>query len=148
MLPHRLKLNDVKTEVIRLISKHNNTKFGSAVSCPFSVGSNNIIPALRVRNLGVIMDQQLYMIDQITVVCASCNYHLRRLSSIRRYLTPEATQCAVQALITSRLDFCNRAGSQVFTRARGDHFFPVQTMGAPQVHARPYFLNILQGCYI
>ena len=41
------------------------------------------------------------------VTCASCNYHLRRLSSIRRYLTQDATRCAVQAVITSRLDYCN-----------------------------------------
>ena len=46
------------------------------------------------------------MIDQVTVVCASCNYHLRRLLSIQRYLTPEATRCAVQVL-TSLLDYCN-----------------------------------------
>ena len=94
---------DGKTEVICSISKHNTT-FGNAVSCPFSVGSNNIVPASRVRNLGVIMDQQLSMIDQVTAVCASCNYHIHRLSSIWRYLTPEATRCAVLALVTLRLD--------------------------------------------
>ena len=37
----------------------------------------------------------------------SCNYRLRRLSSIRRNLTPEATRCAVQALITPRMEYCN-----------------------------------------
>ena len=47
------------------------------------------------------------MIDNVSAVCASCNYHLRRLSSIRRYLTQDATRCAVQAFITSRLDYCN-----------------------------------------
>ena len=107
VLLHWLKLNDDNTEVIRFISKHNNTKFGNDVSCPVSVGSNNINPASRVRNLSVIMDQQLSMIDQVTAVCASCNYHLRRISSSRRYLTPEVTRCTVQALTTSRLDYCN-----------------------------------------
>ena len=53
------------------------------------------------------MDQHLSMIDNVSAVCASCNYHLRRLSSIRRYLTQDATRCAVQAFITSRLDYCN-----------------------------------------
>ena len=96
-------LNDGKTEVICFISKHNITTFCTAISCPFSVGSSNIIPASRIRYLGAIMDQQLSMIDQVTAVRVSCNYHLRRLSSVRRYLT----RCAVQALITSQLDFCN-----------------------------------------
>ena len=51
------------------------------------------------------MDQQLSMIDQVTTVCASCNYHLRRLSSI--WLTHGATRTVIQAPITSLLDYCN-----------------------------------------
>ena len=43
----------------------------------------------------------------IYAICKSCNFHLYRLSSIRRYLTVEATRNAVQALIKSRLDYCN-----------------------------------------
>ena len=46
-------------------------------------------------------------IFQVTAVCAACNYHLYRLSSIHRYLTTNAIRNAVQALITSRLDYCN-----------------------------------------
>ena len=53
------------------------------------------------------MDQHLHMDKQVTAICKSCNYQLRRLSSIRRYLTTNATKNAVQALITSRLDYCN-----------------------------------------
>ena len=55
MLLHRLMVNNGKTEVIHFKSKHNNTKFGNDVSCLVSVGSNNIIPASPVRNMGVIM---------------------------------------------------------------------------------------------
>ena len=53
------------------------------------------------------MDQLLTMAPQVTAVSAACNYHLRRLSSLRCYLTTEAARTAVQALITSRLDYCN-----------------------------------------
>ena len=53
------------------------------------------------------MDQHLTMSDQVTAVCAACNYHIYRLSSIRQYLTTDATKTAVQALITSRIDYCN-----------------------------------------
>ena len=107
MLLHHLKLNDGKTEVIRFVSKHNANRLGDLVSCPVNIGNSTIVPKSRVRNLGVIMDQHLSMIDNVSAVCASCNYHLRRLSSIRRYLTQDATRCAVQAFITSRLDYCN-----------------------------------------
>ena len=51
------------------------------------------------------MDQQLSMIDQVAAVSASCNYHLRRLSSI--WLTHGATRSVIQAPITSRLGYCN-----------------------------------------
>ena len=98
MLLHHRKLNDNRTQVTRFVSKHNVTKLGDLVSCPINIGNSSIVPLFRVRYLGVIMDQH---------VCASCNYHLPRLSSIRRYLTHTATRCAVQAFITSQLDYCN-----------------------------------------
>ena len=90
MLLHHLKLNDGKTDVIRFVSKHNANRLGDLVSCPVNIGNSTIVPKSRVRNLGVIMDQHLSMIDNVSAVCASCNYHLRRLSSIRRYLTQDA----------------------------------------------------------
>jgi len=53
------------------------------------------------------MDQHLSMTDHVTAVCAACNYHLYRLSSMRHYLTTEAAKSAVNALNTSLLDYCN-----------------------------------------
>ena len=104
-----LKLNDDKSEVIRFVSKHNINRLGDLVSCPVNIGNSSIVRKSRVRNLGVIMDQYSSMIDNVSAVCASCSYHLRRLSLIWRYLTQDATRCAiqVQAFITSRLDYCN-----------------------------------------
>ena len=43
----------------------------------------------------------------MTAVCKACNIHLYRLSSIRRYITTDAARSVVQALVTSRLDYCN-----------------------------------------
>ena len=51
------------------------------------------------------MDQHLSMTDHVTAVCAACNYHLYRLSSVRNYLTTEAAKSAVKAVVTSRLDY-------------------------------------------
>ena len=53
---------------------------------------------------GVNIDQHLSMVQQVTSVCGTCNYHLYRLSSIHQFLTTDATRSAV---ITSRLDYCN-----------------------------------------
>ena len=89
-----LKLNDDKTEMVIFCSKHH-------------LGQYVIKPVSHVRNLGVQMDDHLSMISQVTAICAACNFQLYRLSSVRRYLTVDATKNAVQALITSRLDYCN-----------------------------------------
>lgn len=104
MLSNQLMLNMNKTEVIYFISKNNIRK---TIFNPVTVGSNISHPSRVVRNLGVIMDRHLDMANHITSVCASCNFHIRRLSTIRPYLSLKAVKSAVQALITSRLDYCN-----------------------------------------
>ena len=99
-----LKLNDDKIEMIIFISKHHLKLYGV---CSMTIGADIISPVDCVRNLGVNMDQHLTMTHHMTAVYAACNYHLYRLSSIRHYLTTEATKSAINALVTSRLDYCN-----------------------------------------
>ena len=90
-----MKLNDDKTEMLIFMSKHQLRQYGV---CPITIG-DSVIPAVEdVRNLGVKMDQHMSMAQQVTAVCAV---------TIRRYLTTNAIRNAVQALITSRLDYCN-----------------------------------------
>ena len=104
MIARWLKLNDGKTEMVLFMSKYHLNNHGK---CTISIGDSTISPAEHVRNLGVQMDQHLAMGPHVTAICQACNFHLGRLSSIRRYLSTEATRTAVQALITSRLDYCN-----------------------------------------
>ena len=53
------------------------------------------------------MDQTLSMSDHISDVCRSSFLSLRRIGSIRPYLTEKATACLINSVVTSRLDFCN-----------------------------------------
>jgi len=85
-------------------SKHHLKTYGG---CALTIGDDTVSPSDRIRNLGIHMDQHLSMTDHVTAVCATCNYHLYRLSSILHYLTTEAAKSAVNALVTSRLDYCN-----------------------------------------
>ena len=62
-----------------------------------------------VKYLGVRMDQTLSMSDHITDACRSSFLSLRRIGSIRPYLTEKATACLINSVVTSRLDFCNSA---------------------------------------
>ena len=62
-------------------------------------------------NLGVVLDGQLSMSQQVTAVCRSCFYHLglRQLKSVKSSLTREALHCLIQAFVHCRLEYCNSA---------------------------------------
>ena len=45
--------------------------------------------------------------DHISDVCRSSFLSLRRIGSIRPYLTEKATACLINSVVTSCLDFCN-----------------------------------------
>ena len=90
--------------MVIFFSKHHLGQYGH---CTINIGDSAILPVSHVRNLGVQMDHHLSMMSQVTVLCAACNFQLYRLSSVRRYLTFDATKNAVQALITTRLEYSN-----------------------------------------
>ena len=100
-----LKLNYNNSEIVIYLSQYHLNKHGR---CDMSIGDSTISPVECVRNLGVQIDQHLTMDKQVTAVCKACNIHLYRLSSIRHYIiTTDAARSVVQALVTSRLDYCN-----------------------------------------
>ena len=61
-----LKLNDDKTEVILFTSKH---ALKSHPSVTVTVAEQPIRPATSIRNLGVVYDQTLSMIQHLNSVC-------------------------------------------------------------------------------
>ena len=78
-----------------------------------TIRDDTVSPSHSIRNLGVHMYQHLTMTDHVTAVCAACNYHLYRLSSIWHYLTTEATKTAVNAIVISRLNSGNAVGYNI-----------------------------------
>jgi len=66
-------------------------------------------PAGVVRDLGVLLDNQLTIKQHVNRVASSCFFHLRRLRQIKRHVTPEAMNQLVTAVILGRLDYCNSA---------------------------------------
>ena len=72
-----------------------------------SVGETPIIPSVVVRNLGFWLDSNLSMSTHISKASSSTLHHLYNIRKIRRYLSHEATETLVHALVTSRLDYCN-----------------------------------------
>ncbi len=71
------------------------------------IGSSTITHSSSFRNLGVIFDDQLTFKDHITKTARSCRFALHNIRKIRPFLTEHAAQLLVQALVVSRLDYCN-----------------------------------------
>ena len=102
----RLQLNPAKTEVIWFGTAANLRKIKST-DLALHVGSDDIKPVNVVRDLGVILDQELSMKQHINKVASNCFFQIRRLKQVRRILGPEITTSLITAFVTSRLDYCN-----------------------------------------
>ncbi len=92
MKEHHLQLNLAKTELLVFPAtptlQHDFT---------IQLGSSTITPSASVRNLGVIFAK----------TARSCRFALHNIRKIRPFLTEHAAQLLVQALVISRLDYCN-----------------------------------------
>lgn len=104
MIQNKLKLNDSKTEVMVITSKAN-IKYVDNIKVV--IGDAEIRPKLVLRDLGAYVDNTLSMDSHVTNVSRNAYYHLRRIAKVKRYLTPSACAQAVNATVTSRLDFHN-----------------------------------------
>ena len=47
------------------------------------------------------------MVPQVTTICKSAFYRLRKIRLIRKHLTFDSAQLLVQVLVASKLDYCN-----------------------------------------
>ncbi len=93
MKDHHLQLNPVKTELLVVPS---NPSFYQNVT--IQLGTSTITPSKTARNLGVMIDGQLAFSDHIKNV---------NIKNIRPFISEHASQLLVQALVLSRLDYCN-----------------------------------------
>ena len=100
---HKLKLNELKTEMLHLSSKFRNTD--RLPSLNFESGS--ISSSERIRDLGVILDKNLTLNHQIKSVCRSASWGVCKIGKIRRYLDKSSTERLVHAFNSSHLDYCN-----------------------------------------
>ncbi len=102
MKEHHLQLNLAKTELFVFPAtptlQHDFT---------IQLGSATITPSASVRNLGVIFDDQLTFKERIPKTARSCRFALHNIRQTRPFLTEHAAQLLVQALVISRLDYCN-----------------------------------------
>ena len=68
---------------------------------------SDLSPADRVRNLGVMFDSDFTFASHVSSVCRSCFVGLRDFRRIRRHLSEQVAVMVANALVSSRLDYCN-----------------------------------------
>ena len=96
---NRLKLNKDKTELLYLFSKYN----PQPSLPPLRFGTDIIKPSLHAIFDTTIMS----MLRHVNNVCKSAFYHLRTISSIRKYLSTQTTEILIHAFVTSKLGHYN-----------------------------------------
>ncbi|KAF7240380.1 Keratin, type II cytoskeletal 79 [Varanus komodoensis] len=102
MRANKLKLNPDKMEVLLV----GGSGFGEG---GFDLVLNGVALPLRdkVRSLGVLLDPELSLEAQVTVVARSAFLQLQLINQLRPYLEYDCLATVTHALVTSRLDFCN-----------------------------------------
>ncbi len=70
------------------------------------LGTSTITPSKTARNLGDMIDHLTFS-HQISKAARSCRFSLFNVKKIRPFLSEPASQLLVQALVLSRLDYCN-----------------------------------------
>jgi hypothetical protein len=104
MESNKLKLNDEKTEAMVVGSRSRTSVLDTG---HLAIGGSSISFQPKVRDLGVVLDARLTMKDHISSVCRSAYLELRRIASVRPFLTTEATAELTRSRILSKIDYCN-----------------------------------------
>ena len=79
MNKNKLKLNEEKTE---LLIVGNRTRLRQVKKEPLTFGPNAVPFQTSAKYLGVILDATLSMKEQVTSLCRSSYFHLRKTASI------------------------------------------------------------------
>ena len=105
MCERKLKLNDRKTEIMLVRGNMRDSlteEFGN-----LDLGDHQLTPVSCAKNLGVLFDSALNFKNHINSVVRGCNFHIRNLYAVRRFIHRENIMSLVHSLIISKVDYCN-----------------------------------------
>ena len=98
-----LKLSDSKTELMLVTSI--GTMHLHNLPTSITIGNAQFPLKQSVKNFGFTLDCHLTMNAHVSNIAQTCYFELRRLASIRRFLTSTATATIVSAFALSRIDY-------------------------------------------
>ena len=151
-----LKVNSSKTEFMLMHSV--NCQVNDFLHTELNVSGHTIKLSSQVMNLGICLDSNFKLTSHVSNVIKTCNFHLRNLWRIRRFLNTVTCHHVVRALILSRIDYCNslftvlsskdkkridsvvnRAARLIYAVGRGAHTSPLLR----ELHWLPFNQRIL-----
>lgn len=104
MTRNLLKLNDDKTEFLVITTKRGAKAVGDMClrldDCIINANSS-------ARNLGVIFDSTFSLETHVSSICKKSYMQMRQIGQVRKYLDVDSCKKLVNALVLSRLDYCN-----------------------------------------
>ena len=103
MVKRWLKLNDDKTVYMYIGNKDDLKDLPDMLN----IGQYQIKTTNKAKDLGVIIDDHFKLDNQIREVVRICNYQLRRLATIKKYLYKESRVKLIHNYVINRLDYCN-----------------------------------------
>ena len=115
---NKLQLNEMKTEMLHITSQFRNSNQISY----FELQSGSIKCSESVRDLGVLLDDNLTLHQHIRNVCRSASWGISKIGKLRKFLNKPATERLVHAFVTSHLDYCNC----LFAGLPNSHIAPLQ----------------------
>ncbi len=104
MARNSMFMNDGKTQYLPIVPKSTDAIVDKSV---IRVGMASITNSLCVQCLGVCIDRHLDMKKQVSQTITACSFYLRNINHISRFLPIPTKERVVNAVITSRLDYCN-----------------------------------------
>ena len=134
-----LKLNDNKTELMLVTFKR--TRHLHNLPTSITIGNAQIPFKQSVKKLGFTLDRHLTMNAHVTNIARMCYFELRRLASIRRFLTGTATATLVSAFVLSRIDYCSSLLSDT-THDVTSHLQRIQNYAARVIFCLPISSSI------
>ena len=104
MNQNMLNLDDDKTELIVFTSKYKQDVYNDL---SITIGGTIVDCSSQVKDLGVIFDRVVSQRKHVYYTSKTCQFYLRNISRIRKYIPQDTSVVIIKSLVMSRLDYSN-----------------------------------------